>query len=195
MNLVYYKFWILEWNLVVYLHLYYHLLTEEFWGCNKQVLFVFCDGYFLSTSTLYVGFVSSEICTLAPTHTFLQVTHKNIPVIQISHHIPKVNFYYQLYFSIHNTSLTWKIALSHKNYTERYTQLECCYKFTIFAFFAKSVKYMKLRFWWAELEYAHGKNHHVKMFNQLMNSFKIILCLESQENIIELSVHTSTYTN
>jgi hypothetical protein len=34
-----------------------------------------------------------------------------------------------------------------------------------------------------------------KMFEHLMISVKIILCLESHETLIELSVHTSTHTH
>ena len=43
------------------------------------------------------------------------------------------------------------------------------------------------------MDTAHAKHHHVKMFKHLMHRVKILLCLESQEMIIELSVHISTY--
>jgi hypothetical protein len=112
----------------------------------------------------------------------------------ISHRTLNVNFYYQWYFSTINTSPTWKITLSLKNYLERYTQVECCYKFTIFAFFADSVMSQSYGFD-GQLDTAHGKGHLVKMFKQLMISVKIILCLESHEKITELSVHTSTSTH
>jgi hypothetical protein len=60
-------------------HFSYHWLTEEFCGCNKQVLLVLYDGYCLSTSALYVGFISPEVCELALACTFLQAAHKKIP--------------------------------------------------------------------------------------------------------------------
>jgi len=85
-----------SWLLLV--HLSYHWLTEEFCGCNKQVLFVFCDGSCLSTSAHCVGFISPEICELVSTHPFIQATHKKIPGMWISLHILNVNFYYQWYF-------------------------------------------------------------------------------------------------
>ena len=46
-----------------------------------------------------------------------------------------------------------------------------------------------------QLDTAHGKHYLVKMFKHLMISVKIVLCLESQETITELSVHTSTHTH
>ena len=149
----------------------------------------------MSTSTVYVGFISPEICDLAPTHTFVQAKHKKIPVMWISLHTPNINFYYQWYFSKINIGLTCNIALSLRKYRQRYTQLGGCYKFTIFAFFANSVMYSNLRFWCVQLNTAHGKHHLVKMFKHFMISVKIVLCLESQETIVELSVHSSTYTH
>jgi len=46
-----------------------------------------------------------------------------------------------------------------------------------------------------QLNTAHGKRYLVKMFKHFMISVKIVLCLESQETIVELSVHSSTYTH
>jgi hypothetical protein len=52
-------------------------------------------------------------------HVLLYKPHiKKIPGIWISHHTPKLNFYYQWYFSRINTSPTWKIALRLRT-TER----------------------------------------------------------------------------
>jgi len=45
------------------------------------------------------------------------------------------------------------------------------------------------------LDTAHGKRHLVKMFKHLMVSVRIMLCLESHETIIELSVRTYTHTH
>jgi hypothetical protein len=44
------------------------------------------------------------------------------------------------------------------------------------------------------MDIAHAKHHLVRMFKHLMISVKITLCLESQETITELSLHTSTHT-
>jgi hypothetical protein len=57
-------------------HRCYHRFSEEFCGCNKQVLFVFCDGYCLSTSTVCVGYINPEICELILTRTFTEAIHK-----------------------------------------------------------------------------------------------------------------------
>jgi len=46
-----------------------------------------------------------------------------------------------------------------------------------------------------QFDTAHGQRHLAKIFKHLMLSVKIVLCLESQETIIELSVHTSTHTH
>ena len=46
-----------------------------------------------------------------------------------------------------------------------------------------------------QLDTAHGQRHLVKMFEHLMVSVRIMLCLESHETIIELSVRTSTHTH
>ena len=124
-----------------------------------------------------------------------------MPGVGLSHHTLNVNFYYKWYLLSMNTSLTWKIALSLKNYRERCTQLECCYKFSIFACFADSVMYTNLQFWCVQMDTAHGNRHLVKMFKHHMLSVKIVLCLESQETILELSVpthihmHTRTHTH
>ena len=58
------------------LHLSYHWVTEEFYSCNKQLLFVFCEGNSLNRSTCCVGFIISEIRELISTHNFIQATHK-----------------------------------------------------------------------------------------------------------------------
>jgi hypothetical protein len=59
----------------------YYWLTEEFCGCNKEVLFVFYDGYCWSINALCFGFISPEICELTLTYTFLQAADKKIPVM------------------------------------------------------------------------------------------------------------------
>jgi hypothetical protein len=43
------------------------------------------------------------------------------------------------------------------------------------------------------LDLAHAKHNLLKMFKHLMISVKIVLCLESQETITELLVHTHTH--
>jgi len=122
----------------------YHWLTEEFCGSYKQVLLLLCDCNCWSTSALCVCFLSPEIYNLALTYIFLQAAHEKIPSVWMSRHTPNVNLYYQWHFSTINTSPTWEIVLSLKNYRERFTQLECCCIFTVFAIFADSVIYTKL---------------------------------------------------
>jgi hypothetical protein len=57
-------------------HCSYHWFAEEICGCNEKVLFVFCDGYWLSTSTICVGYIRPDICERTITYTFQQATHK-----------------------------------------------------------------------------------------------------------------------
>jgi hypothetical protein len=74
------------------LHLSYHWVTEEFFSCNKQLLFVFCEGNSLSRSARCVGFIIPEICELISTHTFLQATHKkNSRHVNITSHWMKIS--------------------------------------------------------------------------------------------------------
>ena len=69
---------------------------------------------------------------------FYKLHKKEIACAWISRHTPNVNFYYQWCISRINTGPTWKIALSLKNYRERYTQLECCCKFSVFVQFLQT---------------------------------------------------------
>jgi hypothetical protein len=101
-------------------HYSYHWFTEVICGCNKQVLFVFCDGYWMSKSTVWVGYIKPDICEHKLTYNFQQATHKKIPGMWISCHTMNANFYYQWYFSVINTGLTTNTAHSLKNYRKRY---------------------------------------------------------------------------
>ena len=69
------NFELLDGSWLFLLHLSYHWLTEEFCGSNKQLLFVFCDGYCLSTSAHCVGFLRTEICELARSYTYFSKSH------------------------------------------------------------------------------------------------------------------------
>jgi hypothetical protein len=60
-------------------------------------------------------------------------------------------------------------------------------------FFAYSVMYTDLQVCCIQLDSAYGRSLLVTMFVQFMLSDKIILSVESQETIIELSVHISTH--
>ena len=96
---------------------------------------MFCNCYCLSTSTstICVGFIRPEIRELALTYSFIQATHKIYRSVSITSHAD-VNFYYQGYFS-NIIQVQHERKHSASRTSEKETQLECCYKFSIFAFF------------------------------------------------------------
>jgi len=154
---------------------------------------VFCYGYCWGTSAPCFCFISPVICELTLTYTFLQAAHKiNSRHVNITSHseckfLLSVIFFNNQYKSdlkdntkpqelqreIHTTGMLLQI-----HYLCIFCRVFCTqsYGFDV------------------QLDTARGQCHLVKMFKHLMTSVKIILCLESHETIIELSVYTSTHT-
>ena len=157
---------------------------------------MFCDGYCLGISALCFGFISPEICELTLTYTFLQAAHKkNSRHVNFTSHSDFIFLLSAIFFEI-NTSPIWKIALSLKNYRERYTQLECCYSFTIFAFFADSVMYTNLRFWcpvgrctWQATSCKNVQTPYVQCQN-----YTLLRISGDTYRIISIYLHTHTHT-